>query len=54
MSGVLPLNRFAYLEDKRAAAVIAEALSGDVPAVRAAAAAAMSHLENIFCRHALD
>jgi len=39
------IEQVAYLEDKRAAAVLADALSKDVPAVRAAAAAGMSHLE---------
>jgi len=39
------IEQIAYLEDKRAAAVLSDALSRDVPAVRAAAAAAMSHVD---------
>jgi HEAT repeat protein len=39
------IEQIAFLEDKRAATVLADALSRDVPAVRAAAAAAMSHVD---------
>ena len=39
------IEQIAYLDERRAATVLAQALSSDVPTVRAAAAAAMSHVD---------